>query len=110
MSPGASGHLVYSRLRVEPIQMAVMVSFINPHRPATEQISVWCERQGGEFHLVRREPGGALHTQRCADRAALVEATARLQTALTRSGWQPADMARTPMARHRATRAGQFHR
>ena len=87
-----------------------MVRFLNPTKPATEQISVWCERQDGEYQLVRREPDGNLHTQRCADRSALFEATARLQTALTRSGWHPADRAQTPAARRRTTRAGQFHR
>jgi len=31
-----------------------MVRFLDPDTPATVQINVWCERQGGEFPLVRR--------------------------------------------------------
>ncbi len=87
-----------------------MVNFMNPHRPANEQISVWYEEHDGGFRLVRREPGGALHGQRCVDHAALFAASARLQTALTQSGWRPAELARTPPARQRVTRAGQFLR
>ena len=87
-----------------------MVSFLHPDRPANEQVYVWCERHGAGFRLVRREPDGDLHAERCASRAALYAATVRLQATLTESGWQPAGMTRTPLARHRATRAAQFHR
>ena len=90
--------------------MAVMVRFLHSNRPTTEQIDVWCEQTGAGFRLVRREPDGDLHAERCANRAALYAATVRLQTTLTRSGWLPAGMTRTPVARHRATRAAQFQR
>ena len=87
-----------------------MVHFLNPNRPVNEQIKVWCERHRDGFRLVRREPCGELHWQGCVDYAALFEASARLQATLTRSGWRPAEMPHTPLARRRATRAGQFHR
>ena len=86
-----------------------MVHFLNPSRPATEQVSVWCERHAGGFRLVRREPAGNLQVERYADRAALLEATTRLQTALTSTGWRPAEMTAMRSDRRYSTRARQFH-
>jgi hypothetical protein len=87
-----------------------MVCFRHPRRPANERIRVWCEQRDAGFRLMRREPDGVLRSERHNDREAVYEATVRWQIALTSSGWQPVETTRTPLARRRATRAGQFHR
>lgn len=87
-----------------------MVRFLNPDRPASQQVRVWCEPLVGGFRLVRRNPDGDLRAERYTDRAALHAATVRLQTMLTSAGWRPAGMPRTPLACRHGTRAGQFHR
>ncbi|HJN46958.1 MAG: hypothetical protein QGI10_08015 [Vicinamibacterales bacterium] len=87
-----------------------MVRFLNLSRPANERITVWCEPQDAGFRLLRRDPDGTLRTERHTDPTAVYAATVRWQAALTRTGWQPVETIRTPLARRRATRAGQFHR
>jgi hypothetical protein len=73
-------------------------------------VTVWCEAGDGGFHLMRREPGGGLHTERLASRSALYAAAVRLQAALIRSGWTPIDGAEASAARRRTVRSGHFHR
>ena len=76
---------------------AIMVNFMNPHRPANEQISVWCEERYDDGFRLRtaRAVGGELHGERCVDfNAALCMRTVvlgerfqrRVQTTLTQSG------------------------
>ncbi len=87
-----------------------MVRFLNRSRPTDQHVTVWCEAGDEGFHLMRREPGGELHTERLPNRSALHAATVRLQAALARSGWTPIDGAETSAARRRTVRSGHFHR
>ena len=73
-------------------------------------MTVWCEVGDEGFHLMRREPGGELHTERLPNRSALYAATVRLQAAWARSGWTPIDGAETSAARRRTVRSSHFHR
>ncbi|HCE03487.1 MAG TPA: hypothetical protein DEQ98_09615 [Acidobacteria bacterium] len=87
-----------------------MVRFLNRSRPTDQHVTVWCEAGDDGFHLMRRELGGDLHTERLPNRSALYAATVRLQAALIRSGWTPIDRAETAAARRRTVRSGHFHR
>ena len=59
------------RFRSDTPDIMVMVRFLNPARPASEQINVWYEQHDGGFRLVQRQPDGDLHADRCPNRAAL---------------------------------------
>lgn len=87
-----------------------MVRFNNRNRPTEEQLAVWCEPNEDGFRLIRREPGGRVHTQRFPSRSTLYDATVRLQVELTESGWRPVVDAALPAGQQRAVRSGQFHR
>ena len=86
-----------------------MVHFLNPSRPATEQVSVWCERHAGGFRLVRREPAGNLQVERYADRAALFEATHAPADSADQHRVAAAEMTAMRSDRRYSTRARQFH-
>ncbi len=101
---------VYSRHGHTPIEPAIMVCFLHPNRSANERIIVWCEPHDAGYRLMRRDPCGTRRAERCVDQAAVYEASARWQAALTSAGWQPVAMSRTPPARRRASRTGHFHR
>ena len=87
-----------------------MIHFSNPNKPERERITIWQERHNDGFRLIERQPNGDLRTNQCPDRASLYSATVQLQAALTSSGWQPSPDKRTPQARYRTTRTGQFPR
>lgn len=87
-----------------------MVQFLNPSQPSEQPLTVWCEPGAEGYRLIRRDPGGSVHTEQVATRSALYEATVRLQADLTRSGWTPVPPVGSSPSRRRSVRSGHFHR